>query len=89
MVRNKALEILKDWANEDFVMIQNRSWADRSYFPIPNHTVGTLVGTIVGRKDFYFDDNEFVDEDKTIIVVVPEKTTTGQFFRRLQELGLF
>jgi hypothetical protein len=88
MEKKESLRILKDWADNNFIMVQDRSWTDRAYFPIPGKSVGSLVGIIAGRMDFYFDDNEFVDGDKTIIVVVPEKTTTGQFFQRLQELGL-
>lgn len=88
MDKQKALDILKDWADKDFAMIKNDRWADEAYFPMLGKSVGALVGIVAGRDDFYFDDNEFVDGSRTIIVVKPWETTTGQFFRRLQELGI-
>jgi DNA-binding cell septation regulator SpoVG len=50
--------------------------------------VGMLVKSVTGKDEFYFDDNEFVRGDKTIFVVVPEKSTTRDLFDKLVELDI-
>ena len=86
--KDYAIETLKNWADQNFVMIENRSWVENSYFPDGKNTVGTLVSVINGKHDFYFDDNEFVQDDKTIFVVRPEKSTTKDLYNRLVELNI-
>jgi hypothetical protein len=86
--KDYAIETLKNWADQNFVMIKNRSWVENSYFPDGKNTVGTLVKAINGKHDFYFDDNEFVQDDKTIFVVRPEKSTTKDLYNRLVELNI-
>ena len=41
-----------------------------------------------GKDEFYFDDNEFVQGDKTIFVVLPGKSTTKDLFNKLVELKI-
>ena len=86
--KDYAMETLKKWADQNLVMIRNRSWVDNSYFPDDKNTLGTLVSVINGKHDFYFDDNEFVQDDKTIFVVRPERSTTKDLFNRLVELNI-
>jgi len=86
--KDYAMETLKNWADQNLVMIRNRTWMDNSYFPDGENTLGTLVSVINGKHDFYFDDNEFVQDDKTIFVVRPERSTTKDLFNRLVELNL-
>ncbi len=83
-----AMGILKEWADLNFVMIENRAWTSGAYFPDDKNSVGTLVKAINRKHDFYFDDNEFVQDDKTIFVVRPEKSTTKDLFNKLIELGI-
>ena len=82
------METLKNWADQNSVMIRNRTWTDNSVFPDGKNTVGTLVNAINGKDEFYFDDNEFVQGDKTIFVVLPEKSTTKDLFNKLVELKI-
>ena len=83
-----AMETLKNWADQNLVMIENRTWMGNSVFPDGKNTVGTLVNALTGKDEFYFDDNEFVRGDKTIFVVRPEKSTTKDLFNRLVELNI-
>ena len=83
-----AMETLRNWADQNSVMIQNRTWTGNSYFPDGKNTVGMLVKAVTGKDEFYFDDNEFVRGDKTIFVVVPEKSTTKDLFDKLVELDI-
>jgi len=83
-----VIKSLKEWADGDFVMIKNRTWTDGAYFPIEGNSVGSLVGSINGKDEFYFDDNEFVQGGKTIFVVKPEKSTTKDLFNKLIEIGV-
>jgi len=83
-----AMETLKNWADQNLVMIENRTWMGNSVFPDGKNTVGTLVNALTGKDEFYFDDNEFVRGDKTIFVVRPEKSTTKDLFNKLVELNI-
>lgn len=83
-----AMETLKNWADQNFVMIENRTWMGNSVLPDGKNTVGTLVNAIIGKHEFYFDDNEFVQGDKTIFVVRPGKSTTKDLFNKLVELNI-
>jgi hypothetical protein len=83
-----AMNTLKTWADLNFVMIKNRTWTSGAYFPDDKNSVGSLVHAINGNYDFYFDDNEFVQDDKTIFVVKHEKSTTKDLFNKLIELGI-
>ena len=83
-----AAQVLKEWADKNFVMIKERSWQENAYFPDSSNTLGTLVGAINGKDDFYFDDNEFVRGDKTIFVVKPEITKTRDLYNELVKMGI-
>lgn len=88
MDKQTAFRILKSWATDDRVMIRDRSWVPGVYFPDFKNSIGHFVTLINGDAQFYFDDNEFVMWDKTIIVVQPDKTTTREFFNRLRQMQI-
>ena len=92
--KDKALMILKGWAEGNLVILKKDDngrgfWSEYGYFPDGKNSVGNLVGAVSGdNKTYYFDDNEFVAGDKTIIVVKPGKTTTKEFYDKLVDLGI-
>jgi hypothetical protein len=70
------------------------SWIAK--FGWSSYTLGELVMIAAGRpvvfspdvNAFYFDDNEFVEGDKTIFVVKPNKTTSKEFYDMLVKKGI-
>ena len=88
MEKDLAVKSLKEWADKNFVMIKDRKWTDGAMFPAEGNSVGSLVGAINAKDEFYFDDNEFVQGDKTVFVVKPEISTTKELFDKLIETGV-
>jgi hypothetical protein len=88
-----ALATLKEWADDDIVMTVKMGrygvWSNNGLRPDGENTVGCLVKAAAKRKnEYYFDDNEFVQGDKTIMEVKVGITTSKMFYAKLIELGI-
>jgi hypothetical protein len=88
-----ALETLKKWADDDIVMVVKQGrhgvWTEDGLSPDGESLVGCLVKAAAKKKDeYYFDDNEFVKGDKTIMVVKVGVTTSKMFYAKLIELEI-